>query len=253
MHGIYKTHIEPFLLGGMPMLFAPSFWVDPDTNVSTSSGLVTQLVDRAGGYTGTAPTEAKRPQLVQGGLNGYPVLRFAGGQVLDFGASAFNMSATKSRYAFAVVKIDSQTGAIYSKSLSASGLCRVSLRRGDTGGNTFVNSLYQDSSGTRQAVASSAVLSSGFDIISHELNMETGNNRLYVGTTMHSDVTIVPGSGRATSFRTLVGAYNNVNDTGENLFLTGDLAELVGYDLDTPMTGEQVLYEINRLKRKYNI
>jgi hypothetical protein len=185
-------------------------------------------------------TDTKRPWPNVPGMSGLPSLQFSGGQVLD-GGNVLNIG-TNSRAMFLVGQMTGSNQAFYAKSIAAGQPNRYGLLR-DGIQNTF---LYQDNA-ARNIV--SATVSNGFAFYSALANRSTSQNSFMLNNSVLGANSISNNHNLSSTFRFLIGAYNNSTDAGEILFLNGNINEMVFVNTHVPSVIENIQ---NYLRYKYN-
>jgi hypothetical protein len=202
-----------------------------DTSALTSfcgsgNGFVTTWFDQSGNNLNvTQTTAANQPQIVSSGsvinINSKPSLKFDGsndflngGDILDIGSNSFM------GIGFATINTAS-TGSLYAKSIAAAGSDRYAFIRESTqytalfNPNTGVNIIQFNASLGNQLYCQQIIRG-----VSHTA---------FINNVQQAIDATVGNYNINSTYRFLLGAYNNSTDTGQQLFLNGNLSEFVFY------------------------
>lgn len=198
----------------------------------------------AGGASFTQGTATLQPKWTANVLNGKPVIRFDGSN--DFLSAGDNYDiGTNSRSVFIVCRSNNPTlGTFYAKSLAAGQPNRMAFRCISSGLDLFHHDNVLQSINLNPAP-------SGYNLYSNTINRASQNVKLYKsGTQIGSTITGIQGSAYNfnSTYRFLLGAYNNATDAGEINFLNGDIAEIIMYDNALPDSSRQKVEQYLRLK-----
>jgi PKD repeat protein len=202
------------------------FWISADGPVNIDlANRVTQWTDRSGqGNHVTQSNPAKQPLLVSSGFNGRPVVRFDGGDVLS-GGNVLNINSN-SRTAVVFGKSNTNTGTYYAKAIAGAQGNRYALAYSSPK-LLFIHhdATYKEVAPNRGGGATELIMTVA-DRSSLVLNLRV--NGFNLGT---------PGTGIqgptynfSSTFRFLIGGYNDASDVNEVLPLNGDIAEMFFYD-----------------------
>lgn len=220
-------------------------WLRPD---DLSAGTLTTWPDDGpNAHTITQATASQRPTVVANQLNGHAVVRFdgtddylEGGDILDLRTNSKSII---------VVGLANTTGdePFVSKTLFASVSGRYSLTYFAT---STLYSLFQNNAGNQ--IAQGSDTPGSYALYTAIIDRGTGNNDVYRDGSLVDNHSFTPESvDLNTSFRFLIGGYNNAGDTGEQFTLDGDIAEVVVYDRALSASEQQQIE--NYLNTKYNI
>ncbi len=202
------------------------FWISGDGPMTVDiAGRLTQWTDRSTQANHVNQSNpAKQPLLVASGFNGRPVVRFDGGDVLS-GGDVLDLNAN-SRTSIVLGKSNTNTGAYFAKAIAGSQQNRFALTYSTP--NLLV--IHHDNS-VRQITlprsgGATELLMTVADRSALVLNLRI--NGFNAGT----PVSGLQGSGFNfnSTYRFLVGAYNDASDVNELLMLNGDIAEMFFYD-----------------------
>ncbi|MBK8658849.1 MAG: PKD domain-containing protein [Bacteroidetes bacterium] len=250
-----KTDIVIILFCGFLTVksqFAPteianlSLWLRADSLVTKDAN---NFVSAWGNCTGSGTnlnqvTPNLQPLWSGNIINGNPVIRFDGAN--DFLNAGDNFDiGTGGRTLFVVAKSNNLTaGTFVAKSLASGVPNRFALRYNSNG----VDLLYQDN--LQQSINSNPA-PSGFTIFSNIVNRNSQQVKLFKNSSQIG-VTLSGIQNTAYNFnstyRFLIGAYNNATDAGEINFLNGDIAEIIMYDTALPDSSRNRVEQYLRLK-----
>ncbi len=212
------------------------FWISADGPVNVDvANRVTQWTDRSGLNNHiTQANPAKQPLLVASGFNGRPVVRFDGSDVLN-GGDILDMNGN-SRTVLVLGKSNTNTGTYYAKSVAAAQINRYGLLYA----TPRLEFVHHDN-----AIRPLALNRSGGSI---EIIMTVADRSASVlNLRINGFAAGAPASGIAnqgynfnSTFRFLVGGYNDASDVNELLSLNGDIAEMFFYDRAFPDSIRQI-------------
>ena len=218
-----------------------SLWLKADAGILLdATNKVQQWNDLSNnGYLITQNNALKRPTVVTNAVNGYPSLAFngtqflSGGDILDLG---FN-----SRAFFVIGKMASANQSLIAKSRAFNATFRYGIIK--DGANTAF--LFQSDNNTSNynpfntnnyalynAFVNRNTAKNHFDVNNSSLGVNSFNSNLLFEST----------------YRFLIGAYNNANDDGEVLMLSGNICEIIFSDT---YDSTEILKVKNYLKYKY--
>jgi hypothetical protein len=185
-------------------------------------------------------TDAKRPWPNVPGMSGLPSLQFSGGQVLD-GGNVLNIG-TNSRAMFLVGRMTGSNQAFYAKAMAGTMPNRYALIR-DGAQNTF---FFHDNAQRHIVSSTISNLDAFYRVF---VNRSTNQNQYLLNQTLLGSISISPGHNLTSTFRFLIGAYNNAADDNEILFLNGLINEVVFVNTNVSGVIENIQ---NYLRFKYN-
>lgn len=212
------------------------FWVMADgAMITNANNRLSEWTDQsANAYNLAQPNNNNKPLKVDSiaQLNYKPVVRFNGAQFLN-GGDVLDMRR-KSRTMFIVGKSNAATASYLAKSqLSASPIRYAVFRNnGDL--------IYQYQQTSTNFNTLSTVAFGDYEMVGTETDRLTGNTKLFRNSTLLSlSAPVLSGSAidMDTTFRFLVGAYNDATDLGQTFYLDGDIAEIIMFD--TILTAQQ--------------
>jgi PKD repeat protein len=222
-----------------------SLWLKADAGVSLdASNLVQTWTDQSpSALQFTQTTTSKRPEITASSFGGFPSLSFtagtkflSGGDVLDLGLN--------SRSFYVIGKMAATNQTFFSKTLAALAATRYGIIK-DGASTAFI---CQTDAVTQNHVYSS-LNSTNFGLYNAQINRGSGQVRLFLnGLSMGSNMTNSNYNWNS-SYRFLIGAYNNATDNGELLPLNGNISEMIFIDTDDPI--ERIKTE-NYVKFKYH-
>ena len=197
-----------------------SLWLKADAGITLDvNGKVQTWTDLSlNAFPLTQSVITKRPGLLPVSLNNLPSLSFNGteflngGDILDIG--------TSSRSMFVVGKIGATNQTLYAKSVAALANNRYGLLK-DAAQTALIyqenvsNHIYSTYNTNNHAL---------YSIVSSRI---VNKNRFEVNNVLLGQVAISSSYNMNSTYRFLIGAYNNAADNGELLFLNGNISEMV--------------------------
>ncbi|MFM7566125.1 MAG: PKD domain-containing protein, partial [Flavobacteriales bacterium] len=219
-----------------------SLWLKADAGiVLDASNKVQQWNDLSNnGYLITQSNATKRPTLVNNVVNGYPSLAFngsqflTGGDILDLGYN--------SRSFFVIGKMASSNQSLLAKSRAFNSTYRYGIIKDVT--NTAF--LFQSDNNTSNY---STFNTTNYAFYNAFVNRNTAKNHFAVNNTALGVNSFNSNLLFESSYRFLIGAYNNANDDGEVLMLNGNICEII---LSDTYDSTEILKIKNYLKYKYS-
>lgn len=224
------------------------FWVSGDGLVTKSaSNKVSQWKDASGNSNNLAQAGSSfQPLWVQSisQLNNKPVLRFSGTQFMSAGDKLDYKK--KGRTTFIIGKSNQPTGCYYAKSQASNSPYRYGLYWNNSTLNYFIH----DNQALR--IASSSITAGSYEMINITADRNTGIIGLYRNSQYLIPATNLANSSTNidTTFRFLVGAYNDATDNGQTLYLDGDIAEIIIFD--TLLNAQEIALVEKYLYTKYS-
>ncbi|MES2619993.1 MAG: PKD domain-containing protein [Bacteroidota bacterium] len=223
-----SSEIKSFTVIDLGFFGTVPLWLKADGQlVKDSVSRVNSWTNIIGGANFEQPIAEKQPLWVNNVWNGKPVIRFDG--VNDFlnAGDAYNIG-TNSRTVFIVCKANTRPYTFYAKSRAAGVNNRLGfLNDGTANGLQLV---YHDNAVRSLTSGSSPT---GVNIWGNEINRNLQNLKIYKnGSQFGSPVSGIQGvlHDFTSTFRFLLGAYNDGQDTGVILPLNGDIAEMIIYN-----------------------
>lgn len=243
--GIFTSAQAQFSPGNVPGL---SVWLRSDSlvvkdindNVSSWGNCV------SGGVAFTQATGTRQPKWTGNVLNNKPVLRFDG--TSDFLSAGDNYDlGTNSRTLFIVAKSNiANSACYYAKSLAAGQTNRLGMIQ--TASGLIV--VFHDNAPSSQLITVTPA-PSGYNLYSNIIDRVGQTVKLYKSSSQVGNIlTGIQGSSYNfnSTYRFLLGAYNNTTDAGEINFLNGDIAEIIMYDTSLPDSSRNKVEQYLRLK-----
>jgi len=225
-----------------------SFWIKADAGlVLDGSGRVEGWLDLGpNNHLLTQTTATKRPFVTAISYNGLPAINFQGAQVMN-GGDILDLGSS-SRSMFVVGRMSGLNQTFFSKSFLGTGPNLYGLLSYFSNQVWFLNF---DAFGVDKSVLSpnntAPYGNFGFFSATHNKNIQ--QNRLKVNANSYDPVSLNPLSNQNSTYRFLVGSYNNSTDNGESLFLNGHISEIVFVDTDNAAQIDSVQ---QYLKHKYH-
>lgn len=221
-----------------------SLWLRPDLGVTLDgNNKVESWNDQSNnGFPLAQASGSKRPEVNPNGLNGLPSMQFNGGQVLD-GGNILNIG-TGSRSMFVVGNhTTSGTGNFFAKALAAGANSRyaMNIRTANELNNLFHDNMVRNIPLTSNQNPS---ISSIFGKIINRNN----NTLLSLWNKENNTSNIAPGFNMNSTFRFLIGAYNDGTDLNEINFLNGSISEIIFFDNVDSIIQQKI---INYLRYRY--
>lgn len=171
-------------------------------------------------------TDTKKPIIQTNVLNGFPTVRFQGGQVLS-GGDILDLT-NRSRSTFVVGNHTSTgVGNFYAKSLlaAASGRYAMNYRNNNDLRSFYTEFIDYNISGITSRT------SGQYSANSAVINRSAGTNQIFQNNQQISSSSgLNPTFNANTNYRFLVGAFNDASDVGETNFLNGNIAEIIFID-----------------------
>jgi PKD repeat protein len=222
-----------------------SLWLKADAGVTLDgSNLVQSWTDQSpSAFTFTQATVAKRPTINPTSFGGYPTMNFSGGTKVLSGGDVLDLGLnSRSFYVIGQMAATNQT--FFSKTIAALAPGRYAIIK-DGAQTAFIC----QSESTTQHHIYSAQNSTGFGMYNAQVNRTSAQARFSVNGNLLGVSTINAGYDWNSTYRFLIGAYNNATDNGELLALNGNISEMVFVDTENPT--ERLKTE-NYLKYKYH-
>lgn len=200
-----------------PRSLAPLLWL---SDTGSDPGAWADL--SGNGFNATQATAGAKPAIIAAGKNGLQARRFDGGDWLSCGDVCD--IGTGSQTVFVAHKFATTgNGYFLTKSLAAGAPARWGMGR-----DTTMLGFYAE--GVTNYIASYADPSTAGRIVSNEINRTAGSVTLRENGVLKSSVAaLISSADLTTTFRLLVGAYNNATDTGEVIHFDGDIYEILIY------------------------
>lgn len=204
-----------------------SLWLDANVGtVLDVNGRVNEWHDLSPNNFILAQTDPnKRPYISANSLNGLPSLQFLGGQVLS-GGDILDLG-TNSRAMFFVSKMTGTSQALFGKSINVVTPGRYGFFR--ISANSYF--IYQEAADNHLIVPAT---SNNFSLYRLENNRNLSLNKFNLNNNTLGQQAINPTFNFNSTFRFLLGAYNNSTDLGEQFFLNGNINEVVFVDTYNP-------------------
>lgn len=242
----YKRYFRTFSPKLLPNL---SLWLRADGNVTkdasnkVSAWTSTHAVNNV---SFTQPTASKQPTWVPNVLNGKPALQFDG--VNDFLNAGDTLDLKQySRTIFLLGKSNVSASSNYlAKALAANATNRFSI--GYNGSSILVYSHHDVSS----KLISASTTYNSYLIHNIRVSRPSGLAQFYLNNNIAGSVTGISGTSYNfnSTYRFLIGAYNNSSDNGEVSFLNGVINEII--IADVALTDSFRLITSAYLNSKYN-
>jgi hypothetical protein len=202
--------------------------------VGAGTGFVRTWYDQSGTGKDTGqPATASQPSITLSAVNSRPALTFDGSNDFLSGGDILDLGTTDHTGIVVARRAAGTTGGFYAKSIATAASGRIAMY---INGNILYG-LYEPSAGLSNPGVSFS--STAFTQASFVVSRTTGgsavvrtNGALAASATIAAD-----SSNYNTSYRFLVGAYNDVPDTNQIFYLNGNIAELVILS-STPSTAE---------------
>jgi hypothetical protein len=227
-------------------------WLKADSGVTVTGSGVSQWNDLSGnGRHFTQSTDSKRPPLVNGVLNGFPVLRFDGtSQELAGNTATLNTYNNKSGGSiFTVVRDVNPSGGntvhfvlVFTNN---AGSARATITTRNSSNIFQAGSRRLDSDTFRSSDFSPS--NSNWNILNGQFNWAGNQLQLFVNNSGQAINTYSSGGGNTSATNSLSASIGN----GANNFLSGDIAEIICYDRHLNATERDSIYLY--LKNKYNL
>ncbi len=212
---------------------ATDLWLDGA--LLNTAGALASWPDQSGnGHSIAQGVTSAQPTVVLNALNGLPVVRFdgtsdffSGGDVIDLGTGGVTIATV-------VTMAASGDQTIVAKSKYGAAAGRWGLFRA----SGALSSFYVPDIGGGSTAAASYTSSAAAVVVAVINRGASPSNQLWINGALVAAVTpTVESVVLNTSFRLLIGAYNNSTDTGQLMYLNGDVAELAiilsGVDTET--------------------
>lgn len=219
-----------------------SLWLKADAGlVLDASNKVQQWNDlSANNNLFTQNNSTKRPTVVNNAVNGYPSLGFTGtqflngGDILDLG---FN-----SRSFFVIGKMASTNQSLIAKSRAFNSTYRYGIIK-DAANSAF---LFQSDVNTSNY---STFNTNNYALYNAFVNRSTAKNHFDINNTSLGISSFNSNLLFESTYRLLIGAYNNANDDGEVLLLNGNICEIIFSDT---YDSTEIVKIKNYIKYKYS-
>lgn len=195
-------------------------WLRADSNlVLDGLGRIEQWQDLSpNAHHLTQTNGAKRPVIESVALNNLPSVRFNGGQVMD-GGDILDID-DNSRTVLLVTKAEGPNQSFYAKSLVSAQPNRYGYIRE---GNSLI--LLHHSNSVNNIVTPWNNVNYNFHSNVH--NRQTGYNHIFLNFNHTASNTFNPTISMNSSYRFILGAYNNAADNGELYYLNGNISEMI--------------------------
>jgi PKD repeat protein len=170
--------------------------------------------------------DTKKPIIQSNVLNGFPTIRFQGGQVLS-GGDILDLG-TNNRSSFVVGNhTTTSISYFYAKALLNAANSRYGLTFRN---NNDLRSVYIDVM-DRSAIGTAPRTSNLFSAMSSQIDRTAGTNKVLQSNFLLTNTSGLSSAHNMDSpFRFLIGAFNDGTDTGESNFLNGNIAEIIFID-----------------------
>ncbi len=194
----------------------------PNSGVNLDAdGRIQSLTDQSPkSYTLFQSATTKRPIVENNVLNGYPAFKFSGGQCLD-GGDILDLLET-SRTMYVVGKTTLANGSFFAKSRAGASPSRYGLFKEN---NKYDYLMIDNNGGGGDLFSSSGI--NDFGIFTATLDRSKSRCFLEINNVLSATKTFNANGSINSSFRFLLGAYNNGPDNGEVLYLNGLMNEVV--------------------------
>ncbi|MEN9998339.1 MAG: hypothetical protein RI922_1329 [Bacteroidota bacterium] len=226
-NGIYESTTSSFTYWLPSNSANLSLWLDANIGIVPDvNGRVSEWHDSSPNNFVLAQTDPnKRPYISTNSLNGLPSLQFLGGQVLS-GGDILDLG-TNSRAMFFVSKMTGTSQALFGKSINVVTPGRYGFFR--ISANSYF--IYQEATDNHLIVPAT---SNNFSLYRLENNRNLSLNKFNLNNNTLGQQVINPTYNFNSTFRFLLGAYNNSTDLGEQFFLNGNINEVVFVDTYNP-------------------
>jgi PKD repeat protein len=222
-----------------------SLWLKADAGVSLDgSSLVQTWTDQSSAALQfTQASTSKRPTVTASSFGGFPSLLFTGGTKVLSGGDVLDLGLN-SRAFYVVGKMAATNQTFFSKTIAALAATRYGIIK-DGSSTAFI---CQTTSSAQHHVYS-AINSVNFGLYNAQLNRGASQARFSLNGTLLGTSSVPASYDWNSTYRFLIGAYNNATDNGELLPLNGNISEMVF--VDTEDANERLKIE-NYLKYKYH-
>ncbi len=222
-----------------------TLWLKADAGVSLdASNLVQSWTDQSpAAIQFTQSTVSKRPTVITSSFGGFPSLSFTGGTKVLSGGDVLDLGLN-SRSFYVIGRMAATNQTFFSKTLAALAPTRYGIIK-DGSATAFI---CQTNASAQHHVYSS-VNSINFGLYNAQINRSSAQARFILNSSLLGTSTIIASHDWNSSYRFLIGAYNNATDNGELLALNGNISEIVF--VDTEDANERLKIE-NYLKFKYH-
>ena len=226
-NGIFESNTSVFTYWLPTNSANLSLWLDANVGIVPDvNGRVSEWHDASpNNFTFTQADQNKRPYIATNSLNGLPSLQFLGGQVLS-GGDILDLG-NSSRAMFFVSKMTGTSQALFGKSINVVNPGRYGFFR-ITSSSYFI---YQEAADNHLIVPTT---SNNFSLYRLENNRNQSVNKFNLNNTSLGQQAINPTFNFNSTYRFLLGAYNNSTDLGEQFFLNGNINEVVFVDTHNP-------------------
>lgn len=254
-YGLWYWKIVANTISGVQSSLTNIFTIyDPSQNsnltlwLKADAGLTLDVSSNVQTWTDLSPNAhvlnqsnpAKRPGINLLGLNNLPSLNFTGSQVLD-GGDILDIGL-ESRSMFIIGKVGASNQTLFAKSKAAFASNRYALLK-DGVQTAFI---YHESLPNHIYSAYNSINYSLYSIVSSRL---VNKNRFEVNNTLLGMSNLSASYNFNSTYRFLIGAYNNGNDDGELLMLNGNISEMVFIN---SADSSEILKAENYLRYKYS-
>jgi hypothetical protein len=197
-----------------------ALWLSSDNGVNLDiNGKISSWQDQSNnGYNFNQTVDSRRPTLVNNSLNGLPGIQFAGNQFLN-GGDILDLGMNSRTY-FAIAKINGQNMSVFAKAKACYCNDRYALV---TDGN---NTAFISQQALEYHVYSSGVNTSFCNYLIKQ-DRQINKTFLYRNNNDLGNNFLTPNYNQNSTYRLLIGGYNNANDDGELLFLNGVINEII--------------------------
>lgn len=199
-----------------PLLINPVFFLDDESNFTTSSGLVTLWSSRSSSYYFGQSMQGYKPSLINNGINEKKIVRFDGFNDVLFNNTAElrgSLSNKQHVAAFCVVKHNNTGGGVLSAITNQAGGSRFTLGMGDLTLDVYARRLDSDNESSR-----SKTVDDGWLMLMQKINFSTGRLETHINGSLVESIDLFVTSGDTSSTlsdRALsIGGFPN--STGDN-------------------------------------
>ena len=214
-----------FTLFTPPDLNSLQLWLNPDTGVTKGiNDSVSNWADIfSSNISFSQSNQGNRPVWVDSVLNDHPSIRFDGSNDFLTAGDTLDLNSN-SRTVFILGKNTSATGSYLAKSLSGNSPNRFGIFY-------FLGDFYFYYVDNSPKAIITTKPFGNYEIITTHIDRSLLKNKLFVNSSfLDSAIILGPSWNFNSSFRSLIGAYNDASDTGETLHLDGDIAEVIIYN-----------------------
>lgn len=200
-------------------------WIRADTNVVLDQdSKVSEWKDLSSNqYVLSQGSSGKRPTVSNSSFSDLPSMIFDGGDVLE-GGNILNFGLSSWTIYTVGNHTTTSTGNFFAKAVAAGSPSRYAL---NFRSNNDLRFFYIDNNTDRSVQLNTFSNSSNFHLIRSVVNRGNNQINLLVNNSQENMSSISSNHDFTSSFRFLVGAYNNSDDSGEINFLNGSISELI--------------------------